>query len=200
MLSLVILAGGSSSRMGQDKALMSLQGRPLIQHVLERLAPMADEVLLSANSPDIYSFLHLEVLPDEKPGQGALGGLFTTMKAAKYPFVAAVGCDMPFANRSLFEYELDSIVKTGANVVIPATAEGLEPLHAIYRRESCLPAIRSALEAGNFQLIGWLKDVEVLSVPPQVIVQFDPMRRAFRNLNTAEEFLAAAEEIRSEGR
>ncbi len=182
--------------MGQDKALMPLQGRPVIQHVLENLAPMANEVLISANSPELYAFLHIKVLPDEKAGLGALGGLQTALKSARYPFVAAVGCDMPFANRSLFEYELDTIVKTESDVVIPATAEGLEPLHAIYRREACLPAIESALERGNYRLTGWLEEVKALVVPAAVTLQFDPKGQAFRNLNTPEEFHAADEEIK----
>jgi len=194
MLSLAILAGGPSSRMGQDKALMPLLGRPLVQWVLERLAPLANEVILSTNTPADYAFLNVLALPDLQAGQGALGGLYSVLQAASNAHVAAVACDMPFASRDLFEYEYELSLKTEADVVIPATAEGLEPLHAIYRGESCLPFIRSALEAKNYKLIGWLGEANVRVVPPEVTVQFDPKGLAFKNLNTLEEF-AQAEEI-----
>ena len=99
-----------------------------------------------------YAFLDIPIQPDLQPGHGALGGLYTALSAAKYPFVAAVACDMPFASRSLFEYELDFIIKTEADVVIPTTPEGLEPLHAVYRRETCLPVIQAALQARKFKI------------------------------------------------
>jgi molybdopterin-guanine dinucleotide biosynthesis protein A len=198
MLSLAILAGGTSSRMGQDKALMPLLGRPLITHILERLSPIADEIIISTNSPSDYSFLDIPILPDLQPGTGALGGLYTALNAAKYPFVAAVACDMPFASRSLFEYELDFIVKTEADVVIPSTPEGLEPLHAIYHRETCLPVVQSALGAKSLKLTGWLPEVNFRLVPPEVILQFDPEGLAFWNLNTPEEFLLAEARVNLE--
>jgi molybdopterin-guanine dinucleotide biosynthesis protein A len=198
MLSLAILAGGPSSRMGQDKALMPLLGRPLIQRVLERLSRIADEVILSTNAPAEYAFLKIRTLPDMKAGQGALGGLYTILEAAKYPHVAAVACDMPFASPALFEYELELSLKNEADVVIPSTAEGLEPLHAIYRRETCLPIIRAALEAKSYKMTGWLHEANVRVVPPEVTVQFDPKGLAFKNLNTPEEFAQAEELTRVE--
>ena len=74
MLSVVIQAGGQSSRMGQDKALKLFLGRPLIQRVIERLQPIADELLVTTNHPEDYAFLNLPLFTDLKPGRGALGG------------------------------------------------------------------------------------------------------------------------------
>ena len=195
MLTLAILAGGSSSRMGQDKALIPLQGQPLVQRVLDRLSPIAAEVILSTNTPAAFSFLNIATLPDEEAGQGALGGLRTVLKAAAYPFVAAVACDMPFASAKLFEYELDLIQKTEADVVIPFSADGLEPLHAVYRCEACLPVIEKTLKAGNYRMTEWLDEVNVQIVPLKVGSQFDPGGWAFWNLNTREEFAEAKKEI-----
>jgi len=196
MLSLVILAGGYSSRMGRDKALIPFMGRPLVLHVLERLSPIADEIILSTNNPADYAFLNIPVHPDLQPDHGPLGGLYTALGAAKYPFVAAVACDMPFASRSLFEYELEFIIKTEADVVIPSTPDGLEPLHAIYNRETCLPVIRSAMQSERFKLTGWLPEVNFQIIPPEVTVQFDPDKLAFWNLNTPEEFRLAEVQAR----
>jgi molybdopterin-guanine dinucleotide biosynthesis protein A len=198
MLSLALLSGGNSERMEQDKALMPFLGRPLILRILERISPIADEVLLSTNRPENYAFLNLPHYPDIQPGHGALGGLYTALKVAKYPFVAAVACDMPFANPGLFEFELDILSKTGADVAIPSTPEGLEPLHAVYRRETCLAAIKSALDAGRLKLVGWLPEVNTRIVPPEETARFDPQGLAFWNLNTPEEFRLAEERARLE--
>jgi molybdopterin-guanine dinucleotide biosynthesis protein A len=198
MLSLALLSGGNSGRMGQDKALMPFLGRPLILRVLERISPIADEVFLSTNHPADYAFLNLPHYPDLQPGHGPLGGLYTALNAAKYPFVAAVACDMPFANAGLFEFELDILSKTGADVAIPSTPEGLEPLHAVYRCETCLAVIKSALDAGSLKLVGWLPEVNIRIVPPEETARFDPQGLAFWNLNTPEEFRQAEERARLE--
>jgi molybdopterin-guanine dinucleotide biosynthesis protein A len=198
MLSLALLSGGKSTRMGQDKALMSFLGRPLIQHILERLAPLVDEVLLSTNRPADYAFLSLQMQADIHPDCGALGGLYTMLNSAQNPMVAAVACDMPFANPELFEYEKELLTKSGADVVIPSTLEGLEPLHAVYLRENCLPVIRSAIEAGKLKLTGWLTEVNVRLVPPEEIALFDPCGLAFWNINTPEEFRLAEEQAKIE--
>ena len=77
MLSVVVQSGGQSTRMGENKALRIFLGRPLIQRVVERLAPIADELLVTTNQPEAYAFLKLPLLPDLQPGRGPLGGLHT---------------------------------------------------------------------------------------------------------------------------
>ena len=98
MLTLVIQRAGKKQRMGQDKALMPFLGRPLISRVIERVAPLADEILVTTNRADSYGFLGLPLVPDLMPGRGALGGLYTALASAANPIVALVACDMPFAS------------------------------------------------------------------------------------------------------
>jgi molybdopterin-guanine dinucleotide biosynthesis protein A len=198
MESLALLSGGRSKRMGQDKALMPFLGRPLIQRILERLRPMAEQVILSSNRPADYAFLGLPTYPDLLPDRGALGGLYTMLSAASHSIVAAVACDMPFANPDLFKYERLLLSSSGADVVIPSTPEGLEPMHAVYRRDTCLPVVRSALEAGKLKMISWLPEVSVRIILPEEIAHFDPHGLAFWNLNTPEEFRQAEERAREE--
>src|SRR4030043_1019478 len=149
MLSLVIQAGGESRRMGRDKALLPFLGQPLILRLLSRLAGLASEVLVTSNQPESYRFLGLTPIPDRLPGCGALGGLYTALSAATYPYVAVVACDIPFASLEIFAIELVLLQETEADAVIPRSKAGVEPFHAVYRRESCLPYIQSALEAGK---------------------------------------------------
>ncbi|MCX6033949.1 MAG: molybdenum cofactor guanylyltransferase [Chloroflexi bacterium] len=157
LISLAVLAGGKSGRMGQDKALKLFLGRPLILHVIERLCPLSEDVFIVVN------------------------------RSERNPLVAVVGCDMPFTCLPLFEYERDIMLKTGVDVVIPSTPHGLEPLHAIYRRETCLPFIKSAMEAGERKIISWFHKVNIHILSSEETEKYTPHYQAFINLNTQEE-------------
>jgi molybdopterin-guanine dinucleotide biosynthesis protein A len=98
-ITVVIQAGGMSARMGEDKALKPFLGRLLIQRVIDRVTPIADELIVTTNRPAEYEFLNLRLVPDLKPGRGALGGLYTAIASAASPLVAVVACDMPFASQ-----------------------------------------------------------------------------------------------------
>lgn len=197
MLTVAIQAGGESSRMGQDKGLVSFLGQPLITRVLKRIAPLADEILVTTNTLEDYSFLSYPLFPDVFPGRGALGGLYTALQAAHQPLVAVVACDMPFANPDLLALARDRLVEGNLDAVIPRTEQGMEPFHAVYRRETCLPAVKSALEAGKWRLISWLPDVRAATIEPQEMPQYDPAGLAFLNLNTPED-LRQAERLAEE--
>jgi len=197
-LSLAVLAGGKSERMGQDKALKSFLGRPLIERVLERLSGLAEEVIVTTNRPDRYTFLGLPLYPDLLPDRGPLGGLYSSISAVHLPLMAAVACDMPFASLAIFEYELDLLVRKNLDAVLPRGPRGTEPLHAVYRCETCLPAIRSALAAGESKVISWLPEVKVQYLSPAEIAEIDPLDLAFWNLNTPEAFVEAEQRARLE--
>jgi molybdopterin-guanine dinucleotide biosynthesis protein A len=197
MLTVVIQAGGMSARMGEDKALKSFLGRPLIQRVIDRLTPIADELIVTTNRPAEYEFLGLRLVPDLKPGRGALGGLYTAIASAASPLVAVVACDMPFASPMLIEGALKLMVEEKADVVIAKTEEGYEPLHALYRRETCLPAIESSISADQWKVISWFPQVKVRTLTTDEVRSFDPSGVCFWNLNTPEEFVEA-EKLASE--
>ncbi len=170
---------------------MPFLGRPLILQVIERLSAFADEIIITTNHPADYAFLGLPLFADLWPGRGALGGLYTALASASHTLVAVAACDMPFASRALFEYERDLLVESDADVVIPSTAEGLEPLHAVYRRATCLPAILSALDKGAWKLIAWFPQLQVRTLTPAETAHYDPHGLVFWNLNTPEEFQQA---------
>jgi molybdopterin-guanine dinucleotide biosynthesis protein A len=204
MLTVSIQAGGQSSRMGEDKALKTFLGRPLIQRVIERLAPIADEVIVTTNRPEAYTFLDVRLISDLKPGRGALGGLYTAIASASHPIVAVVACDMPFASATFIETASRLLIENEADVVIARVAsraklagksvESYEPLHAVYRRETCLPAIESAIDADQWKVIAWFPQVKVRVLTSEEMKQLDPAGLAFWNVNTPEEF-AKAEQI-----
>lgn len=187
MLSIVIQAGGESRRMGQDKSVVPFLGQPLIQRVIQRLSPIAAEVLVTTNHPERLHFLGLRMESDLWPERSSLGGLYTAVHAARYPLAGVVACDMPFANPVLLEAEADLALAGSFDVVIPQDAQGLEPLHAVYRRETCLPAIRSALEAGEKRMISWFPSVKVKVLSLEEVRVYDPKGIAFMNINTLDE-------------
>ena len=180
--------------MGEDKALKTFLGRPLIQRVVERLSPIANELIVTTNRPDDYRFLDLPLFSDLKPDRGALGGLYTAIASASNPTVAVVACDMPFASVTLLETGTRLVVEEGADVVIAKSEEGFEPLHAVYCRETCLPAIEAAIEADQWKVIAWFPQVKVRVLTSDEIKRYDPSGLAFWNVNTPEEF-AKAEKI-----
>ncbi len=196
MLTVVIQAGGQSSRMGEDKALKPFLGRPLIQRVIDRMTPIADEIIVTTNQPAGYEFLGLHLVSDLKPGRGALGGLYTAIASAASPLVAVVACDMPFTSDRLFEGARRIMDEENVDVVIAKTDEGYEPLHALYRRETCLPAIESAIEADQWKVISWFPQVKVRVLTPDEVKSFDPSGLCFWNLNTPEEFVEAEKRAR----
>jgi molybdopterin-guanine dinucleotide biosynthesis protein A len=153
--------------------------------------PIADEIIVTTNRPTEYEFLNVRLAPDLKPGRGALGGLYTAVASAASPLVAVVACDMPFASPKLLEGALNLMVAEGADVVIAKTDEGYEPLHALYRRETCLPAIESAIAADQWKVISWFPQVKVRVLTADEVKSFDPSGLCFWNLNTPEEFVEA---------
>ncbi len=198
MLTLVIEAGGESLRMGTDKALLPFLGQPLILRLLNRLAWIADEVLVTSNQPENYSFLRLTPIQDLLPGVGALGGLYTSLNAASHPYAAVVACDMPFASAELFLRELVLLRENGADSVVPRSGNGLEPFHAVYRVETCLPFVREAVEAGKRRVDAWYERVNVHYLSSKEINLYDREGRAFYNINTPEELKEAEELAREE--
>ena len=198
MLTVVIQAGGQSSRMGEDKALKLFLGRPLIQRVVERMKPIAHEIIVTTNQPAGYErfALELRLVPDLKPGRGALGGLYTAVASASSPLVAVAACDMPFASPEFFEGARRIMDEENADVVIAKTDEGFEPLHALYRRGTCLSAIESAIEADQWKVISWFPQVKVRTLTVEEVKSLDPSGLCFWNLNTPEEFIEAEQRAR----
>ncbi|HET6846355.1 MAG TPA: molybdenum cofactor guanylyltransferase [Anaerolineales bacterium] len=197
MLSVVVQAGGESQRMGENKALKSFLGHPLIGRVVDRVRPIADEMILTTNHPELYEFIEARKIPDLQPGLGPLGGLHTALYSAQFETVAVVACDMPFASPALLLAAADILRREAADVVIAESPEGFEPMHAVYRRQTCVPAIEGAIQAGQRRVISWFGAVRVRRLTPEELQQHDPDGMAFWNVNTPEEFARAEERARA---
>ena len=180
--------------MGQNKALILFLGKPLIQRVIEQVTTIANEMMIITNDPTEYEFTGLTLVADRLPGHGVLGGLYTSLIEAKQPFVASIACDMPFVSPSLLKIEYDLLLAENVDVVIPESASGLEPLHAIFRRDTCLPFVEEAIQQDERRLIGWFHQVKVRIMSRAEVAAVDPDERAFININTPAD-LALAEAL-----
>ena len=173
---------------------MPFRGQPLIKRVVERVSSLAKEIFIVANEPGVYQFLKLPILVDKVKGVGVMGGLFTALSMAPSPYVAVLACDLPYVNIDLINAEFNLMQAELADVVIPESKNGLEPLHALYQCDTCLPQVQQALAANQKRLVSWLGHVRVRVMRPAEVAKFDPDGMAFININTPEE-LSRAEEM-----
>lgn len=198
-LSVAILAGGQSRRMGTDKALVRLTpgGQTLVERVVAAVGAVADEVLIVANDERL-GFLGLRTVPDAYPGAGSLGGIYSAVAAAAHPHCLVVACDMPFLSAALLramaaaprDYDV-----CAPYLVVGKNRQGggkgvYETLHAIYGREA-LPAMREQLALGNYRIVGFFPQVRVRALPEALMRAHDPALRSFFNVNTPERLAEA---------
>ena len=181
--------------MGRDKALLELNGRPMIEIVVDRMAHVCAEVLVVAANPQRYAGLGAAVVADQFSGVGVLGGLHAGLQAARHELTLAVGCDMPTLRPRVLQAFAGWA--TGFDVVVFRQAGLVEPLHGAYRR-TCLPAIEAAIHAGRRRIVSFFPSVRVRYVTPDDVRPLDPEQRSFRNINTPEEWLAVQAEAQAE--
>ena len=187
----VILAGGLSKRMGQNKALLTFNGVRIIQIISDLLTKLFKEVIIVTNSPEIYQFLPLTKIKDIFPGVGALAGIHSALYHSPTPYIFVTACDMPFLHKGVIGY-INSVRKD-YDIVVPVSTYGLEPLHALYRATT-FDVIDTMLRKGHKQIISVFDQLRVKKVFPHEIKQIDPEFRSFWNLNTPDDYKALVKE------
>lgn len=186
-----IIAGGKSSRMGTDKSFVRIQGKPIIEHLLSRVASLGPaETILVTNRPADYAHLGLPMVSDVLPDKGSLGGIYTAIHASRQPYTLTLACDLPFANPALLRYMLGLCADNAFDVIVPRVNGYPEGLHAVYS-QSCLAPIRRQLDADRLKVIGFYPDVRVRYVEEAEHQPLDPNGLSFFNVNTPEELAEA---------
>ncbi|HVW87383.1 MAG TPA: molybdenum cofactor guanylyltransferase [Bryobacteraceae bacterium] len=171
-----VLTGGRSSRMGTDKALLEISGRPLALRVADEIAPLCGSVTL-VGDPERYAHLGLRVIADAFPGQGPLAGMEAALAAAESDWNLIVACDMPALDTSI----LEELFRAAGDCALPRYDDGrVEPLCAVYHRR-CHSTVLKALETGVRKVTEALRPLAIRYVP---VAGEGP----FANLNTPEEF------------
>ncbi|MBT9148923.1 MAG: putative molybdenum cofactor guanylyltransferase [Dehalococcoidia bacterium] len=184
-MSSIILAGGHSSRLGQDKCSLVLAGEELLQRLIVCLSQLGGEIILVLAQGQGKRFLsyprNVKIAADLHPGKGPLAGIYSGLKLSRDPHSVVVACDMPFLNIKLLRYMRG--LAPGFDVVIPRVGDLLEPLHAVYSR-SCLGVMKRMLGDSNFKVSNLLKMVKVRYVEESEIASFDPGHLSLFNINT----------------
>lgn len=190
----VILAGGASSRMGKNKALLKIGDLLLIEMVYSSIAALFADVIIVTNTPDIYAFIPCPKVPDIYPGAGSIAGLHAGLHASGTDRVFVVACDMPFLNADLIRFLCQSA--EGYDAVVPLDQSGRpEPLHALYAK-SALIAMQQAIECGDKKIIKLLGRMATRMVPNDLFQNIPGADKSFRNLNTPEEYDEVSESMR----
>lgn len=184
----IVLAGGKSSRMGSNKALLRLGAKTIIEIVITRLKVLFDEIIIISNTPSDYQEFGLNVYPDLLPAKGALGGIHSALTHSPTTYSFIVACDMPFINTDLVSYLLSEC--GSYDVTIPFTPKGYQPLHAIYSK-GCIEHIERQIDGDNLKVLDLFAELEVRKVRSEEIKPYDPEFRSFINLNTWEDYLVA---------
>jgi molybdopterin-guanine dinucleotide biosynthesis protein A len=190
VVSCIVLAGGRSSRLRMDKAFLEVGGQPIIERIVDRLVKIGDEVLLVTNTSKRFAYLGLRMVEDVQPGQGALVGLYSGLRAARNEYSLVVACDMPFLDLRLLRYMI--LLTPGQDVVIPRMGDLLEPLHAIYS-QACLEPIERVLARGGRRIVECFPEVRVRYLDLQEVDILDPEHLSFFNVNTLDDLDQARE-------
>ena len=192
----VILAGGTSRRMGQNKALLPLGDDPLIAHVIRCMRLVPDELLLITNNPAEYAHLGLPMHSDMIPDTGALGGIYTGLTYASHDAVLCVACDSPFLQPELLSYLVSVLGEYDA--VMPYTYKTppsdnkdaritLQTLCAAYSKR-CLSIIELMLQESELRVHALQERANILTLTPEIWKTYDSEGHSFFNVNTPEDF------------
>lgn len=181
----VILAGGNSSRMGKNKALLTSGGVTLIEKVYRTLSAIFAEVVVVTNTPEEYAFLPCPKIPDRYIGMGSMAGVHAGLSWSRTEWVFVVACDMPYLDESLIR-NLATRLKDGV-ALVPETDAGLEPLHSFYSKKA-LPYLEKALAGGRQKLLDLLESAGAERVPAPEILRLSPGFKSFANVNTPEDY------------
>ena len=180
----IILAGGKSSRLGRSKALQVIEGKSLIQWVIDRLATLSTEIIIATAHGEAIpcsSAVRTKTVADIYPGKGPLVGIYSGLIASSTSRAIVVGCDTPFLSVSLLEY-MTQICST-FDVIVPRINNKLEPLCAVYSK-NCSSPIQSLLEQDELRIRKLFSMVKVKYVKEDEINRFDPEHLSFFNINS----------------
>jgi len=176
----VVLAGGNSSRMGTDKGVMDLNGKKVIQHVIDALTPVVDDIIIIANNEN-YSGFGFPVYKDEIKDCGPLGGIYTALLKINSPKAVILSCDMPFVTT---EFLSELIVQSeNSDVAIPVHDGKFEPLCSVYSK-NCTSSFKNSIDNNVFKLTDAIALVNVKQI---ILPATKEIENNFINLNTVQD-------------
>jgi molybdopterin-guanine dinucleotide biosynthesis protein A len=198
-ISAFILAGGASTRMGTEKALLPFGGEPLLMRTARLLEPLVREVII-VGKPEIYSGLGLRAIPDQfvttaaetVPARTPLVGIVTALSNTRSPWNLILACDLPYVTSEWVHWLLGRALDSGSQVVMPRTSRGFEPVAAVYHRD-CVAQIRAALVQGIRKVSEALSNLRLEFIDEREWSVLDSEHRVLTNMNSPGDYAAAKE-------
>lgn len=181
----VILAGGKSTRMGQNKALLTIKNKPVIQWIFEALSPVVDEVIIIANNQEEYEFLDVPIYGDRFLNKGPLAGLDSALYHSSSNRIIATACDTPFVKTEVFEYLLNASNHT--DITVPMFEDKMHPLSAVYQK-GIHHFIHNQLKNDDLKVRKVFDQVNTKYERTFANIQKDVLKEHFFNMNYPEEY------------
>jgi molybdopterin-guanine dinucleotide biosynthesis protein A len=193
-ISAVILAGGLATRMkGADKGLILLHQKPLVQHVIERLKPQVNEIIINANREiATYQTFGYPVLQDEvEDFLGPLAGFSLGLQRAKHDYVLTVPCDSPLLPLDLAKRLMNALTEHDADIAVASSDNNTHPVFSLCKK-SVLPSLTAYLQQGERRVSAWQKSQKYIEV------DFSDCNDAFTNLNSFEDLARLTSKLQLE--
>jgi molybdopterin-guanine dinucleotide biosynthesis protein A len=186
MVTGIILSGGKSIRMGENKAFIKIEGVPIIHRLYNLFKKIFHEIIIVTDKKELFLNFNVNIYNDLIPNQGVLGGLYTGLFFSSFSHSFCVACDMPFLQEPVIQYLIHN--RNDHDVIVPRTIDGLQPLHAIYSK-NCLGPIKNSIENNKFKMIDFYPMVKIKIIEEIEFISLDPTRKSFINVNTPAELL-----------
>jgi molybdopterin-guanine dinucleotide biosynthesis protein A len=189
----IILAGGKSSRMGTDKGFQELCGKPLIVYAIEVLSGLCDKIIISSGS-DAYQSLGFDVVADEFPGIGPMGGIYSALKQSKTEQNLVLSCDLPFVSKELLSFILEN--SHGFEVALPFQGnQHYEPLCGFYSL-SVLDRMNTFIHEQNYKLPDLFEKIRINKLTINTELSFFD-ENLFLNVNSKHDLTQAEKLMKS---
>lgn len=182
-----VLAGGESTRMGRDKALLELGGEPLLVRTARLVGAVVGKQAVVIGPAVLYRNLKLAVVEDDWPGAGPLGGIATALRVSQAEWNLVVACDLPYLTQTWLEFLAARARQSRADAVLPINFNGAEPLCAMYHK-NCESALRSAVKDGVRKVTDGLARVRLERIEPEEWREFDREGSLFKNMNSPADY------------
>lgn len=183
-LAAAILAGGDARRLGGvNKGTLVVGGAAIADRQLAAIRPVTSRIFVVGRPSEVWASRGLEVIPDDLPGAGPLGGIYTAVTRSPCERTLVLACDLPFVSAEL----LARLAAEAGDVVVPRSRRGLEPLCAIYSR-ACAPDIRARIARGELEASTLPRGMRVVEVAAGSAADGDPGARLFENVNTPHDY------------
>jgi molybdopterin-guanine dinucleotide biosynthesis protein A len=178
----IILAGGKSTRMGFDKALMKIRGKPIVEIIIQQLRSVFDDIIVVTNKPDEFTGLDVMITGDILKDSGPLGGIHAGLVLSKSKYAFLTACDMPVISPDYAKHMMETAAKYLPHAVISEKGDWIEPFHALYSKDLA-DDIKTNVQDGKYKIFDVIRKKYIIKISEKKVREYSPGLDIFINLN-----------------